>query len=61
MSDMRKFCWGTFIGLSGASALVNHDIIEIRSDVGVIAMGLSLGCLAVIIFGSRAPSQETTP
>lgn len=52
MTDIRKFCWGTLIGMGAVSALDNHGIASV-TDTGVIALGLSLGCLIIIWFGKR--------
>lgn len=55
MTDFRKFCWGTFIGMGTVAALDNHGlwyaVPGTTATDAIVVSGLLLGCLSVLIFG----------
>lgn len=56
MTDARKFCAATFIGMGLTAAACNHGLLILppeRGDVAILVFGLMFGCLSILIFGSR--------
>jgi hypothetical protein len=57
VSDLRKFCWGTFLGTVTLAFLNKHGLTgpgpgsPFSPGEAIIASGLMLGCITVMCFG----------